>query len=217
MGLDPGIPQGRRVTMRATRMRTRLRVLVSLALATAGLLAAFAAPPATMAACHASAWNDSLRSGTLPLAGSGPGSRTTASMSVRWRYLQDCSYAITGVQVDSRSVKVLVDGADAYICCYQRWVQTMHLRYPSGSGVAWDNFYPGQKCAAAVCNFPWKADGGDVSFGYSPSAWNVDKSPVVRTVCENCTPSGLGADVYIEFFFIHNQFHVASDPWTSHP
>jgi hypothetical protein len=160
------------------------------------------APTSVMAACHVGPYYETQKTNTYTKSS---GNTTTSTSRVRWRYKYDCSWAITGVEVDWRRVTLTVRAPDLYVCCYARDLVSFHL-------IAKNNpiepAYPSYAaCQRDTCTFgPW-TDDLNVHLSYTPSAWNAQYSPHTRMSCTYCTPAG-SEDMAQDYWFVHGKSEI---------
>ena len=203
--------------MRVSRSTHRTtRAILAIVFAAAGVSVTAAAPAPVAAACHYGTYNTTSRTGTYDPDGADSLDRTTATTTVRWRYLYDCSWNINAIEVDWRKIDINVYGYNTYLKwgAYERHVEAFWAREDSQSSTGWDKAHPHQACAAATCDFPSWYDYGNVHVWYKPSAWDASNSPHTRVQCLACGPSGW-ADVYVEYWFVHDRYQVSADLWAS--
>jgi hypothetical protein len=199
--------------MRARLPRRLLPPILSVALAAAALSVNAAAPGPAAAGCHYGAWSLTSRTGSFDPDGSETSDRTVATTTVQWRYVYDCSWSITAVEVDWRRINLDVIGYQSYVCCFERWLYSFHVKDPdNASNTGWDVAYPNLRCRSDYCNFATWTDYGNVFIWYSPSAWDPARSPQTRVTCFSCTPSGWG-DIHVDYGFVHNRYSVSLETW----
>ncbi len=173
-------------------------------LATLVVLGSLAAvfPASVAAACHYGAYNETARTNTFTQPA---GNTTTSTSRVRWRYAYDCSWSITGVEIDWRRVTLTIKGPDVYLCCWARDLKSFHVISKDNPI---DTAYPAYaSCQHANCTFgPW-TDNTNVFLFYSPAPWHAQNSPHTRMSCVYCTPAG-PEDMAQDYWFIHNKSQI---------
>jgi hypothetical protein len=159
-------------------------------------------PTSVLAACHVGPYYETQRTNTHTQSS---GNTTTSTSRVRWRYTYDCSWAITGVEIDWRRVTVTVRGPDVYLCCWARDLKSFHVIAKNNPI---DTAYPNvPACQRHTCTLgPW-TDTANVHLAYTPSAWSAQYSPHTRMSCIYCTPAG-PEDMAQDYWFVHNKSEI---------